>query len=207
MKAIHFVFCLFAVLMLTTTNSQAAAANEDFQAFLKKFTSSASFQYSRIKFPLKTPIALLEEDGETEKTFPFTRDKWALLGEDAFKEERITDEEGGVYVSRFTVNTPKHKEFEAGYDESEASLRVVFELIDGKWYVTDCSFSLKSTVSLQCGNIVNETNTGNDTFNFHTYSVEMYFPCSPLYFIGARARFLRSLDCRRPVGNDGLHHP
>ena len=100
MKAIHFVFCLFAVLMLTTTNSQAAAANEDFQAFLKKFTSSASFQYSRIKFPLKTPIALLEEDGETEKTFLFTRDKWALLGEDAFKEERITDEEGGVYVSR-----------------------------------------------------------------------------------------------------------
>ena len=61
-----------------------------------------------------------------------------MLGEDAFKEERITDEEGGVYVSRFTVNTPKHKEFEAGYDESEASLRVVFELIDGKWYVTDC---------------------------------------------------------------------
>ena len=138
MKAIHLVFCLFAVLMLTTTNGHAAATNEDFQAFLKKFTSSASFQYSRIKFPLKTPIALLEEDGETEKTFPFTRDKWALLGEDAFKEERITDEEGGVYVSRFTVNNPKQKEFEAGYDESEASLRVVFELIDGKWYVTDC---------------------------------------------------------------------
>ena len=109
MKAIHFVFCLFAVLMLTTTNGHAAATNEDFQTFLKKFTSSASFQYSRIKFPLKTPIALLEEDGETEKTFPFTRDKWALLGEDAFKEERITDEEGGVYVSRFTVNNPKHK--------------------------------------------------------------------------------------------------
>ena len=103
MKAIHFVFCLFAVLMLTTMNGHAAATNEDFQVFLKKFTSSASFQYSRIKFPLKTPIALLEED-----------------------------------VSRFTVNNPKHKEFEAGYDESEASLRVVFELIGGKWYVTDC---------------------------------------------------------------------
>lgn len=137
MKAIHFVFCLFAVLMLTTSG-RAAAADEDFQAFLKKFTSSASFQYSRIQFPLKTPIALLEEDGETEKTFPFTREKWALLGEDAFKEERITDEEGGVYVSRFTVNKPGHKEFEAGYDESEASLRVVFELVDGKWHVTDC---------------------------------------------------------------------
>lgn len=124
--------------MLTTTGGRAAAANEDFHAFLKKFTSSASFQYSRIKFPLKTPIALLEDDGETEKTFPFTREKWALLGEDIFTEERIADEEGGVYVSRFTVNDPMHKEFEAGYDESEASLRVVFELIGGKWYVTDC---------------------------------------------------------------------
>ena len=122
MKAIHFVFCLFAVLMLTTTNGHAAAANEDFQAFLKKFTSSASFQYSRIKFPLKTPIALLEEDGETEKVFPFTREKWALLGEDAFKEERITDEEGGVYVSRFTVNNPKHKEFNSDF----AILYIVF---------------------------------------------------------------------------------
>ena len=40
MKAIHFVFCLFAVLMLTTTNGHAAATNEDFQTFLKKFISS-----------------------------------------------------------------------------------------------------------------------------------------------------------------------
>lgn len=138
MKATHLIFCLFAVLLLPTTHSPATAANEDFHSFLKKFTSSASFQYSRIRFPLTTPIVLLEEDGETEKTFPFTREKWALLGEDAFREERITEEEGGVYVSRFTVNGDTSKEFESGYDESEISLRVVFELIDGKWYVTDC---------------------------------------------------------------------
>jgi hypothetical protein len=36
------------------------------------------------------------------------------------------------------VNEPTHKEFEAGYEESEVDLRVVFELIDGNWYVTDC---------------------------------------------------------------------
>lgn len=123
--------------MPATTNSHAAAADEDFQEFLQKFTSSASFQYSRIKFPLKTPIALLEEDGEAEKTFPFTREKWALLDEETLKEDRITEEEGGVYTSRFTVNEPTRKTFEAGYDESEISLRVVFELIGGKWYVTD----------------------------------------------------------------------
>ena len=73
MKAIQSVFCLFAALMLTTLNS--LAAEEDFKTFLQKFTSSASFQYSRVKFPLKSPITLLKDDGETEQTFPFTREK------------------------------------------------------------------------------------------------------------------------------------
>ena len=138
MKTIRLVFCLFAVILLTTASGRAAAGDEDFQTFLKKFTSSASFQYSRIKFPMKTPIILLKDDGETEKTFPFTREKWALLDEETLKEGRITEDEGGVYISRFTVNQPTHKEFEAGYDESEIGLRVAFDLIGGKWYVTDC---------------------------------------------------------------------
>ncbi|MCI1646859.1 MAG: DUF4348 domain-containing protein [Bacteroides sp.] len=137
MKAIRFVFCLFTALLLTTLDSQAAG-DEDFQTFLKKFTSSTSFQYSRIKFPLKSPIILLKDDGETEQKFSFTREKWPLLDEEALKEGRVTEEEGGVYISHFTVNQPAHKEFEAGYDESEVSLRVVFDLVEGKWYVTDC---------------------------------------------------------------------
>ena len=137
MKSIHFVFCLCAVLTLSALNSRATAG-EDFTAFLRKFTTGASFQYSRVKFPLKSPITLLKDDGETEQTFPFTRDKWPLLNEETFQEGRITEEEGGTYVSRFTVNGPAHKEFEAGYDESEPSLRVVFDLVGDKWYVTDC---------------------------------------------------------------------
>ena len=37
------------------------------------------------------------------------------------------------------LNEPKHKIFEAGYEESEVDLRVEFELqSDGKWYVVDC---------------------------------------------------------------------
>ena len=49
MKAINFVVCLCMAFMLSTFNS--LAAGEDFKSFLHKFTSSASFQYSRIKFP------------------------------------------------------------------------------------------------------------------------------------------------------------
>ena len=69
MKAIRFVFCLFAALMLTTLNG-LAAEEEDFKTFLQKFTSSASFQYSRIKFPLKSPIALLKDEVRRNRLFP-----------------------------------------------------------------------------------------------------------------------------------------
>ena len=132
MRAKKFVCCLLAMLLLAGVsfiscgNSSKAKADselttqdgEDFKSFLDKFTSSAAFQYTRIKFPLKTPITLLADDGETE---------------------RITQEEGGIYVSKFTLNEPKHKIFEAGYEESEVDLRVEFELqADGKWYVVDC---------------------------------------------------------------------
>lgn len=110
---------------------EGVAADEDFKTFLQKFTSSASFQYSRVKFPLKSPISLLKDDGETEQTFPFTREKWPLLDAESLKEVRVEEEEGGVYISRYSVNEPAHKEFEAGYEESEPSLRLVFELQDG----------------------------------------------------------------------------
>ena len=130
MKVKRFVLCLFMLTLMggicfiscgNTSKAKAESAataetaDEPFQTFLKKFTSSASFQYTRVKFPLKTPITLMTDDGNSEKTFPFT-----------------------IYVSKFTVNEPTQKEFEAGYEESEVDLRVIFDLIDGKWYVTDC---------------------------------------------------------------------
>lgn len=153
MRAKKFVCCLLAMMLLAgvsliscgnsskakADSEQIAQDGEDFNSFLEQFTSSAAFQYTRIKFPLKTPISLLADDGETEKTFPFTREKWPLLDSETMKEERIIQEEGGIYVSQFTLNEPKHKIFEAGYEESEVDLRVEFELqSDGKWYVVDC---------------------------------------------------------------------
>lgn len=153
MRAKRFVFCLFittllaSICLISCSNTSGAktgsgasteAGDEDFQAFLDKFTGSAAFQMTRIKFPLKTPITLMTDDGNSEKTFPFTKEKWPLLDSETLKEERITQEEGGIYVSKFTLNEPKRKEFEAGYEESEIDLRLEFDLIDGKWYVTDC---------------------------------------------------------------------
>lgn len=154
MRAKRFLFCLFittllaGVSLISCSNTSAAkggsllasaeAGEEDFRLFLDKFTASAAFQLTRIKFPLKTPITLMTDDGNSEKTFPFTKEKWPLLDSETLKEERINQEEGGIYVSKFTANEAKHKAFEAGYEESEVDLRVEFDLIDGKWYVTDC---------------------------------------------------------------------
>lgn len=152
MKAKSFILCLCTAALLggvcfiscgnrarpKTENLASQPADDDFPSFLEKFTSSAAFQYTRVKFPLKTPITLMSDDGESEQTFPFTKEKWPLLDGETLREERITQEEGGVYVSKFTVNEPARKEFQAGYEESEIDLRVEFELIDGKWFVTDC---------------------------------------------------------------------
>ena len=134
MRAKKFACCLMVMSLLAgisfiscgnssraKVESEAAQTGEDFKSFLDKFTSSAAFQYTRVKFPLKTPVTLLADDGETEKTFPFTKEKWPLLDSETLKEE------------------PAHKVFEAGYEESEIDLRVEFELLpDGKWYVVDC---------------------------------------------------------------------
>ncbi|WP_455586173.1 DUF4348 domain-containing protein [Bacteroides sp.] len=142
-----FVFILLASVLLIScagrskakdVNLADASGIENFESFLEKFVSSAAFQYTRIKFPLRTPITLMTDDGNSEKTFPFTKEKWPLMDKETLKEERITQEEGGIYVSKFTLNEPEHKIFEAGYEESEIDLRVEFECIDGKWYVTDC---------------------------------------------------------------------
>ncbi|MDR0940501.1 MAG: DUF4348 domain-containing protein [Mediterranea sp.] len=130
---------VLAVLLASLPVSVRAQGGEDFTSFLARFTTSASFQYSRVKFPLKTPITLLDDDGETERTFPFTKEKWPLVDSGTMQEDRIEQEEGGIYVSRFTVNEPARKVFEAGFEESEGDLRLEFNLLpDGKWYVVDC---------------------------------------------------------------------
>ncbi len=132
------VACLLGSSTFPEKAESFQSGGEDFKTFLEKFTASAAFQMTRIKFPLKTPITLMTDDGEHEKTFPFTKEKWPLLDSETLREENLTEDEGAVYVSKFAVNERTHKEFEAGYDESELDLRVVFDLIDGKWYVTDC---------------------------------------------------------------------
>jgi hypothetical protein len=122
----------------TYSNNLIPQSDKDFTAFVEQFTASASFQYSRIKFPLKSPITLMADDGKSEKTIVFTKDKWPLLSADILKEKNESSPEGGTYIAKYVVDQPAHKEFQAGYEDSEIDLKIVFDLINGKWYVTDC---------------------------------------------------------------------
>ena len=128
------------LLFLQVAGSVKAFAQDvpdaSFDAFLKKFTSSAEFQYSRIKFPIATPIFLMTADGNEQET-PFGQEEWPLLEAKDLKESK-TNSQDGVFFGQFTVKEKDHVEFEAGLEESELDLNVIFDLVDGKWYVTDC---------------------------------------------------------------------
>ncbi len=81
MRAKKFVCCLLAMLLLAGVsfiscgNSSKAKADselttqngEDFKSFLDKFTSSAAFQYTRIKFPLKTRLLYWQMTAKPKK--------------------------------------------------------------------------------------------------------------------------------------------
>lgn len=159
------VYMLF-LLLFANSISLAAQNTEDFKKFLNKFTSSASFQYSRIKFPLKSPISLSAGDDENEKTFPFTKKEWPLLDDETFEEDRSEVENEGVFVSKFTVMKPTHVEFESGYEESELDLRVSFDLIDGKWYLTDCynSWYNFEVLATELSKVIKEVQAENRKF-------------------------------------------
>lgn len=132
-----YLYVLSLVLMsFITLNTYAK--NEDFNTFIKHFVTSAEFQYSRVKFPLKSPIVIVSDSLQKEILVPFTKDKWPLIDSTVIVEDRVEELEGGVFVSEYIVNEPDKKVFRAGYEESEFELYLVFNLIDQKWYVVDC---------------------------------------------------------------------
>mgnify|MGYP000361579058 CR=1 FL=1 len=120
--------------------SEAAQTREDFKSFLDKFTSSAAVSVYSCQVSVENAGYFIGGmTGKLRKRSLLRRKSGRCLDSETLKEERITQEEGGIYVSKFTLNEPAHKVFEAGYEESEIDLRVEFELLpDGKWYVVDC---------------------------------------------------------------------
>ncbi len=65
------------------SDTEIIEKQEDSRSFLRKFTASASFQYSRVKFPLKSSITLLEEETLKEgKVTDYYRSKYVYQKEE-----------------------------------------------------------------------------------------------------------------------------
>ena len=80
MRAKKFACCLMVMSLLAgisfiscgnssraKVESEAAQTGEDFKSFLDKFTSSAAFQYTRVKFPLKRRLLYWRMTGKLRK--------------------------------------------------------------------------------------------------------------------------------------------
>ncbi|MEG1546569.1 MAG: DUF4348 domain-containing protein [Bacteroidaceae bacterium] len=148
-RSLSLSLCLLLMMMFGSFSSVLAqdVPDTDFDSFLKKFTSGAEFQYSRVKFPIATPIFLIKANGD-EQEAPFTMEEWPLL---EAKDVRVFKQstQDGVMFGRFTVKDKDHVEYEAGLEESELDLSITFDLIDGKWYVTDCFNGIYGSVSTE----------------------------------------------------------
>lgn len=107
--------------------------------YFSRNSHPAPFQYSRIKFPLKSPIILLKDDGETEQTFPFTRDdKWALLDSETLREADVLRRrrEEFTYPALRRMDLPIKSSRPDMMSRSLLACRFRFDR--QKWYVTDC---------------------------------------------------------------------
>ncbi len=105
---------------------------EPFTQFLDSFVRSASFQYRRVCFPLKTPLLLYVEEDEINLTY--TQERWLLIGRDYIDATGRTD----GYFIRYTEDQARRKTLIGGYPDSETVVQLVFEYLDDdKWYVTD----------------------------------------------------------------------
>lgn len=102
--------------------------NEDFSNFYDKFVSDENFQLERVKFPVKgSKITGYDQEEQ------WSKDNWTILN-------NIED----VDTDKFTVEKNEtdtkveHKIYIPGTGFSES---YTFELIDGKWYLTERNFT------------------------------------------------------------------
>lgn len=111
------------------TVSTVSTSDKEFDDFIHQFLSSASFQYSRIHFPIKMAIEYSTDDGEI-KSLPMTKEAWPLLSE-------LPVYNDGETFGAFKVKGHEGMVYELGYLNSELTLRLIFKKINKKWFVVD----------------------------------------------------------------------
>lgn len=107
-------------------------APEVFEDFLKEFTSSTEFQYSRVIFPLGK-LSMVKGDAYE---VPFTKELYFLVDKSSFK-ERDNEE----VFAKFTYEGDNKAKFEENGQIVGYYNHYGFERKDGKWYLTSGNYS------------------------------------------------------------------
>ncbi|MDD2200660.1 MAG: hypothetical protein PHF99_04930 [Bacteroidales bacterium] len=104
--------------------NKTGETNEDFEEFYKKFVSDENFQIERVKFPVIGSNIIDYEESEE-----WTTENWRMLSDVS-----------NVDQNEFTVeileddNRIEHKIY---LPNSGFGITYTFELIEGKWYLTE----------------------------------------------------------------------
>jgi hypothetical protein len=98
-------------------------STESFETFYEKFVSDDSFQLERVKFPVKG-----ENITDYDESEQWTADNWIYL-------DHIDDSDKELTVE--TDETESRVDHKIYLPNSGFSVSYSFELIDGKWYLTE----------------------------------------------------------------------
>ncbi len=108
----------------STENTDKVEA-ENFDKFYTNFVSDDVFQTSRVNFPIKGGD--ISEDG----TIEWTKENWFTLN----NIDEVDRNEFDVFIDK-SDNKVTH---EIQLPRSGFSMNYTFEIIDGKWYITECN--------------------------------------------------------------------
>jgi hypothetical protein len=111
---------------------------ESFDIFCESFYSDSPFQMSRIIFPLSSSnIDSSSNDLNESIASAFSKENWTILKNNVFRDkDSIIDVDGRVYKKR--ISKTKESVIESLYIEDSGCFTTLkFDLIKGKWYLTD----------------------------------------------------------------------
>jgi hypothetical protein len=108
----------------TSELNETVAAIEDFEEFYEKFVSDKDFQIERVKFPVMGANIIDYEESEE-----WTTENWGMLSDI----DKVDQNELTVEVLK-DDNRVEHKIY---LPNSGFGITYAFELIDGKWYLTE----------------------------------------------------------------------
>lgn len=96
---------------------------EDFESFLKKFSSDKDFQFSRVRFPVHNKV-YNTDTGQFENLFIPKADWQFSTFNNKLYSKKVTKENAKKFILNIQI------------DDTGVHVDYIFELINGEWFLT-----------------------------------------------------------------------